>query len=591
MADYSSLTTSGISSLISSYKQVEYNRRIAPLSTRKDKYDNISSALSTLSTKTSALKSTLYNLKQSAATSVFNTKNAISSKDEFMTATAENTASVGSYEFFISQLAKNDLAVSKDVETDTVSGLNGTHSFVIKTGDGSTGEYISNIEAEFDGTETNKEMMEKLRDAINSDKAVINSDAKVAADSYAGGPSTFTIDLNGTETEITVNGGGTYEDLIDEVLLQINENIDGVVAEKVIDSPSAGDVSLKLTVTNSEHYVSISHTSGNDIVSDLNIGVTKEKGASGIVSAAVFTPRSGYQQFSITSKETGIDNRIKELSDVSGTALDALGLNLGASRPSFDQNADPDTPGFVYADITDTNNLLNSKFVFNGLNIQKSSNSVEDLVDGMTFNLHSTMQDTDNNVNISVNNNAEETKKAIEDFITKFNDVYTFIKNNSGSKDGVRGSLISEANSRSLIQTLQNSIYQEVTGLTAGSITYLSQIGISFDSGSGLSISDSTLLEQRLSDDADQVKNLFASSNGIATSLYDKVNSYLGIEGYLNVAKESYSNSTSYIDDRIETIQASINKSAEVLRNRYQNMQVQLAQLLNMQSQFSFEEE
>jgi flagellar hook-associated protein 2 len=578
----SSLTTSGINTLVNSYKQVQYNRRISPLATRKDKYSGMSSALTTLSSKLTSMKSLLSGLKTSGSTSIFNLKEATSSNEDFITANASKTASKGSYEFFVSQLAKNDLAVSRDMASDTVTTLSGTHSFVIKTGDGATGEYMSNIDVELDGTETNQEVMEAIQYAINSDKAVVESDAKTGTDTYSGGSSTFTIDLNGTETEITVNGGGTYEDLVDELVTQINSNIDGITAEKVTDG---SDVQLKLQVSNSDHYVSISHTSGNDIVTDLNIGVTKEKGASGLVTASVFTPRSGVHQLSISSNETGLDNRIKELSDSgTSTALAEIGLNLGTSRPTFDQSGDPDTPGFVYSDITDENNLLNSKFKFNGLDIQKNSNAVEDLVEGMTFNLNSVMQATDNNVNVSVTNDVSEIRSKIEEFISSFNEVYTYIQNQSGSDDGNRGALLGEANSRSLINTLKTIAYNEVTGLDTGALSYLSQVGISFDSSSGLSISDSSLLEQQLQDNVSEVKDLFTSTNGLATTLYSDIDAYLGSDGYLTNAIDSYSNSTSYLDDRIETIQSSIDKSAEVLRNKYQQLQIQYATLLNSSS-------
>ena len=580
----SSLTTSGINSLISSYKQVQYNRRIYNLETRKEKFSGIGTALSTLSTKLTSMKSLLTDLKTSGSTSIFNSKSASSSNEDYLTATSSKTASKGSYEFFINQLAKNDLAVSKDMDSDTITALSGTHNFVIKTGDGEGGEYISNIAVELDGTETNQEVMEAIQYAINSDKAVVLGDLKTATDAYAGGESTFTIDLNGTETEITVNGGGTYEDLVDELVTKINSAMDGVIAEKVIDGDN---VRLQLRVTDSEDYISVSHTSGNDIVADLNVGVTKEKGASGIVTASVFTPRSGVHQLSISSKETGLDYRIKELSDSgSSSALAEIGLNLGTSRPSFIQGDDPDTPGFVYSDITDSNNLLNSKFSFNGLDIQKNANAVEDLVDGMTFNLKSVMQGTDNNVNISVANDISTVKSKIQEFITNFNDIYSYIKNQSTSEDGVRGVLIGEANSTSLINTLKTIAYQQVSGLDAGAITYLSQIGISFDSTSGLSISDSSLLEQQLSDNISGVKDLFTSTNGLATTLYNGIDAYLGSDGYLTTSINSYNNSTSYLDDRIEAIQSSIDKSAEVLRNRYQQLQVQYATLLSSSSLF-----
>ena len=316
------LSTSTINSLVSSYTVNETDKYVTPLQNRKSKYSNLSSAYAAFSSKLSALKSLLTNLKLTGSDSLFRTKSATTSDSSFVTATASSSASIGAYSLRVNQLAKNDIVISNDLTSSDASALSGTHSFSIKTGDGDSGEFVSNVEVTFDSSETNETIMEKIADAINSDKAVVQSDTKTASSSYSGGASSFVIDLNGTETTISVNGGGTYEDMIDEIVNSINDNIDGLTAEKVLDS---GNVSLKLTVENSSDYISISNSTGFDLVSDLNIGVTQEKGASGLVTASSFSPTGSKSQFSITSKETGVGYRITDLSDGGGSgALAAL---------------------------------------------------------------------------------------------------------------------------------------------------------------------------------------------------------------------------------------------------------------------------
>ncbi|MBU1101706.1 MAG: flagellar filament capping protein FliD [Bacteroidetes bacterium] len=586
MAGSTALSTASIDSLVTAYQETQKNRRIVPLETRKDKFSGMSSALGELTTKLSALKSKLYTLKNATVASVFNTRKASSSEEKFVTAKAENGAAIGSYEFFVSQLAKNDLAVSKDLATATPSPLSGTHNFVIKTGDGSTGEFTSNIKVTFDGTETYEEAMIKTQEAINQDKAEVTSDVKVASSAYSGGSSTFTVDINGKETDITVNGGGTYGDLMDEIVAEFNLSIKGVSIGKVLDSPSPGDANLQLYVANSDYYISITPKSGFDVAADLNIAVTKEKGSSGTVTSSVFSPRSGMSQLSITAKESGIDNRIKDLSDSgASTVLTELGLNLGTGRPSFDQNTDPDTPGFAYSDITDATNKLNSKFTFNGLSLQNNSNSVEDLVTGMTFDFKSVMKPgTDNDVNISIDNDVEAITTSIQDFIKVFNETYDFLQTNTTIKDKDRGALVNDPSSRALANTLKNNIYKEVDGLADGVINALTQIGITFDIDKGLTISDDKLLKDKLTYNGSEVKDLFTSTSGIATTFYSEVSGYIGGDGFISKSVESYNTTTTFLGKRIDTVQDSIDKRAELLRSKYQKMQVQLASFLNASS-------
>jgi len=584
----SSLTTSGITSFVNSYKLSEKNKLVAPLTNKKTTYENKYSAYSNISSKLSSLKTLMASFKLTDTDSVFQAKKATSSKSDYVSANVENSASASAYQIFVSQLAKSDIAVSLDMASSDANALTGTHTFVVKTGDGSGGEFISNIDVTFESGETNSTVMQKISNAINTDKAVVTSTAKTASSSYTGGTSTFTININGTETNVTVNGGGTYEELIDEIIAQVNTNVTGVTAEKVLDSPNAGDAKLKLTVTDSDDYITISNSSGFDLVSDLGISLTKEKGASGMVTASAFSPTSNLSQFSLTSKNTGVDYRITNISDsATYSALNSIGLNLGAARTAYVQSDLADTPGFIYSDITEANNKLNSKFVFNGLNIQNNSNNVDDLVNGVTFNFHSVMQSTDNNVNISIENNTESLKTQIDDFVTKFNDIYKYLKDNTNSVDGKRGQLISDANSNSLLQFFRSAIYSEISGLPSNDIKYLTQIGITFDSSNGLEISNSDLLLKKITDTPEQVEALFNSTNGLANSIYNKIDPYLGSSGYLALSQSSFDTSISYLTDKITAAETRIDKSAEVLRNKYQQMQNQLAILLNTQSLFS----
>ncbi len=584
------LTTSGINQLIQNYTTIEQKRRITPLSTKKNSYDTKNKAYSTLNSKLNSLYDLLKDLKATGSSSQFTYKTASSSDTTFLDATATSSAGVGSYSIRVNQLAKADIAISKDIDTSSTSAntlgiTDGTYEFTIATGDGSTGQYTSHVKVTLSASDSNETIMENIRDAINTDKAVVESTAK--SGSYTGGATSFDININGTTTTISDSGGGTYSDLIDRLVSQINSNVDGVTAEKVTNGST---YQLKITVDNADNYITITHNSGFDLVSDLNIGVTKEKGASGIVTASVYSPSTGKSQFSITSKKTGLDYRIKELSDTTGTALNVLGLNLGTSRPTFDQSTSPDTPGYLYSDVTSANNQLNAKLTFNGVDVQRNSNTISDLASGVTFTLKSVMSSSDNNVNVNVSFDVNTIKSKIQDFIKKFNDVYTYIKNNSLDDNGVRGPFLGDSLPTSLRTSMVNYSYAEVTGLSSGALTKLSEIGISFDSSTGLSISDSTTLEDNIKNKNSEVADLFNSTNGIANKLYDLIDPYVGVDGYLKNYQDSLDSNISYLNDRISSIQKQIDKSAETLRGKYEKMQQQLLDIIaaqNFMNQFS----
>jgi len=573
---------SKISALIDAYTTSETAKFVTPVTKKQTREKDISTGYTDLTTKLNALKSELVTLKQTGADSAFATRSATSSDSKFVTASATSAASTSSFDLRVDQLAKSDVAVSPEAVSATANAITGTHAFSIKTGDGTTGEFTSNIEVNFTASETNKTVMEKIRDAINIDKAVVTSTAKTAATAYAGGSTSFKINLNGTEQTLALTGGGTYGQLVDEAISKIvaNASLGGVTAEKVVDSPTPGDVKLKLTVTDSTKYISISHVSGFDLVTDLGIGVTKEKSAAGLVSASVFAADSANTQFSLTAKTPGLDNRITAISDTgASTALAAIGLNLGTARPTFNQATAPDTAGFVYSDITTNSNQLNAKIQFNGLNFQRNTNAVSDLVTGVTFNLKSVMQPSDTTVSVAVATDNTNIKAKIDSFITKFNEVYTFIDSKSERNFGEKGIFTGDSNASSILNSFTSNLSSKIAGIANGDLSYLSQIGITFNSTSGLSVSNSTLLDNGLNDKISQVEALFNSSSGIANVLYDKVNPYVGAGGYLALSKHSLDNDVSYLETKITAKKKQIDKRAELMRKQYESLQGQLVSL------------
>jgi flagellar hook-associated protein 2 len=582
MATDFSLTTTQIDSLVSAYTQTQNQILLDPYTAKQSKYQDMISSYDSIFSNLTSFQSLLSGLKGTGSDSVFINKS-VSSSDSSVSATADNTAIAGSYELLTSQLAKSDNLVSGIFANTGTNTLDGTHNFVIRTGDGTNEDFTSNIQVTFKAGETNQSAMQKIRDSINGDKAVIQSDTKSASDSYSGGPATFNLNLNGTNYVISAKGGGTYGDLMDEVVKNIKANVSGVTAEKVTDT-ATGNVSLKLTVNDNSNYISISKDSGNDIVSDLGIAATKEKSAAGLLTASTIASDSSDTQFTLSSKNSGLDYRIKSMDDAGGDALKTFGLNLGSSRPEFNQATIPVKGGYVNADITSELNKLNSKFVFNGINVQRSSNTISDLITGVSFNLKSVTA-TGNPpavLSVSLDNSATTTK--INSFISGFNSLYKLLKTDSAYGTGT---LHSDTNVSSIISILSSSAISAMPGSNQSLINTLNKIGITFNSSTGLSISDNTLLQSSLTSNSTEVESLFNSSDGIANTLYNKLNPYLGAAGYLKNSEKSFTTNLTYINDRITSNTASIAKSSDDVRSRYETLQAEIASILTSQAYFA----
>lgn len=579
---YDLLTTSGINSLVNYYINNEASKRITPLETRKTKYTSISNIYSNLLTKVEALKSKMSTLKATGTSSAFATKKATSSNTTAVAVSASTAAQKGTFSLRVNQLAKNDLVVSLDKTATGFSTITtaGTYTFAVKGGDGEGGQFNSNVTLELtaddftNGNISFEDLSEKITEAINDDKAEVQS-SSVSGSTLSSG--SFTLDLNGTETVIDYSAG-TYDEVIDSIITQL-EDISGLAAEKVVDG---SNVQLKLTVTDSSKYISINSDSGT-LLTELGLSVDQEKGASGIVSATAFAPTTGLSQISLTAINSGSGFKIEDISDTSGGLLAEFGLNLGATRTVFVQNeSGDDTAGYVY-----DASILNSKINFNGLNIERNSNSISDLVTGVTLNLKSVMAVDDTDVTVDVANDVTSVKTKIEEFISSFNEIYSYIKTNTSSSDGIRGVLIGDSSASSLLSLFSSTAYSPVTGLDSGTINSLSELGITFNASMGLSISDSDQLADALENNIDEVEQLFVSENGIATNLYNKLLPYSGYSGYLSARKNSVDDNIESINDSITRIQTKIDKNSESLRYRYIQLQSQLSELMASVGDFS----
>ncbi len=580
---YDLLTSSGISSLVSDYSTNETTKKITPLKDKVTTYTNLNSAWTTLSSKITTLKSATSDLyTASTSSTIFNSKTSTTSDSSHVDATVSQSASMGAYSLRVSQLAKNDIAVSDSLATGTeVTGMAGVHRLQFNSGD-----YTSFVDVTLTGTETNATVMQKISDTVNYSKAVVTSSSKSAGGAFTGAGS-FTVNVEGTETAIAYDysdGTKTYSEIIADIATKINSKVSGVTAEKVVNEDLT--VSLKLTVDNSSSYISLNSTSGDLLgSSNLNMSATKLRAASNLVSTAVFSAAPGKTKISFTAQNTGYDYRL-QMSDVSGSALNFLGLKNDILS-SHTKNVDDSSAGFIYNITSSTTNDLNSKFLFNGINVQSNSNTLSTLATGVTFNLKSVMTDTETPVTVNVASDVTTVKTKIKDFITKYNSVYSYIKQNSTSGQDGRGIFVSDITANSLMKSLTNIAISQVSGIPSGKLSYLSQAGITFDPTVGLSVTDDTKLTSVLTSKPTEVAALFNSTAGIATRLYTESNRYVGSSGTISKLQYSLNNNISYLNKKVDSTQKSIDKSASTLKDQYNRMQSQLVALLNAQQSFS----
>jgi flagellar hook-associated protein 2 len=401
---------------------------------------------------------------------------------------------------------------------------------------------------------------------INSGGSFTSKTAELSSDEY------FSVTAN----------SGAYLSSYDIRVNQLAKN-DKVMSNTVNTSDSAGLASgtYSIQVASGEYDQIVEFdVEGSETKDELMkiIAEAVNEALSDAVTASVFSPKNGESKLSLQAINSGSDNAIT-IKDVSGGALASIGMDF-TSRSIM---SDDGTGGY-----SKSLSELNSKLTLNGVSIERGSNTIDDLISDVILTLKNEMEVGIPTVNVIVKNNMEAARTDIDDFIKKFNDSYSFIKNNYyADEDGQRGIFVGNATALGLMQSFATISYQPVKGLTEGNISSLSEIGIKFDPASGLSIDDSDKLEEALEADPKQISELFNSENGIANQFYNLVDSYEKNDGVISNLIDQYDNSLSYLSDKISYREEQIDTNATILRKKYEQMQMQLASIYSTQNSLS----
>ncbi len=244
------------------------------------------------------------------------------------------------------------------------------------------------------------------------------------------------------------------------------------------------------------------------------------------VTATVSNVDSGYKLL-LTAKDTGSSNALS----VSYNTADPFAFTtLNQDRNGVD--------GFTSAD-------LDAVMILDGsasLTATRSSNTVTDLIGGVTLNLKSA-----GTVTLATEKDNAGVTKSVQAFVDAFNALRSTISTLR------KGSLASDSTLLSIESQVMGVINNPPTGLT-GSFSYLSQIGVSIQKDGTMAL-DSSALNTALGSDFSGVANLFAHNDqGYAYRLESVVKDMLATDGLVKSRTDGLNDSITSIkndEDRV----------------------------------------
>lgn len=470
-----------IDSILAQIQDAE-RRPILQLQARQATLQKQSGAILSVSSKLSTLLAVATSVNNPAN---FNTRTATVTKTSaglsLLTATADSSATPGSYSLTVKQLAQAQKKAAQGfVDQNTTAVASGAGTFKFKVGSSGT-EYSVSVSA--------STTLQALRDAINSAGGSVT--ASIINDGTGSNPFRLVLTANtsGANNTITITNNDTTLDFT-------NKQVEAAFA-----------------ATTNSFAGTVSSNAGNNYTGTVNKTFLVKVVAGGSAGTATY-------KYSTDGGITFLGaNGAAFTGSNAVTTQGALTNYVDGAAASNSTNEGVQIAfggGTLAADDTFTVDVFNPTLQaaqdavvqIDNSTVTKTSNTITDAIQGVTLNL--TQADTSNAVTLSVSTDAAGLSEKIKNFVTAYNDVNAFLTEQFTFDPKIKkaGALLADSTVRAVQVLLKNIVSGSIPGLATGK-TNLSQIGITSDSKTGtLKVNDGTL-SAAISADPEGVRRLF----------------------------------------------------------------------------------
>ncbi|MDF7658599.1 flagellar filament capping protein FliD [Erwiniaceae bacterium L1_54_6] len=297
----------------------------------------------------------------------------------------------------------------------------------------------------------------------------------------------------------------------------------------------------------------------------------------GVTATIIKTGDSSYR-LSLTSTETGSDNAV---SSITVTGDDTLQGIVG-----YDSTASSNA-------MTESVTAQNAKLTVNNVEIENSSNTISDALEGITLKLNDT---TTGNQTLAITKDTSKADNAITSWVSAYNALltqfdtltkYTAVDVGSDSQDSSNGALLGD----STLRTIQTQLKSMLTNAQSSS-TYktLAQIGITTDPTSGQLELDSDKLSTALESDADGVKEMIVgdgTTTGITTTIATNLTNWLSTTGIVQAATDGVSKTLNDLTDQYNDMSTRIDNLIARYKTQFTALDVLMSSLNSTSSYLS----
>ncbi len=279
------------------------------------------------------------------------------------------------------------------------------------------------------------------------------------------------------------------------------------------DATSVGQGRLTLNV--GDKTTSITIDSSNDTLQGLANAINDSDAG---VSAGVIDTGDGFQLV-LSADETGTANAVSI--SVAGDSVGTDTDNQGLSRFAFNSGLDADSG------LRETIAATDAVMEINGVEVTRATNSFENVIDGLTFDLTATGSSV-----IKVQQDLGAVADRVQGFVDKFNALQSTIDSLAGfnAEAGVGSLLTGDSTVRSIQNQLRQALTGVVPGLENSAVRSLADVGVTTNFETGGLEFDRERFEEQLKNNPDDVTALFAEQGRTTDSQVEFVRSGLNTE-------------------------------------------------------------
>lgn len=335
-----------------------------------------------------------------------------------------------------------------------------------------------------------------------------------------------------------------------------------------VSASGSGDVTVTVGTGADQVVITAAVTANTTTLTDLANTINSDSNASGRVVASVVnigTDGAPDYRLMLTTLEQGLDKGSLSLS------ADAAITELSGAT-TIDQ-------------------ATNAVFSVNGIStsITRDSNSVNNIISGITFNL----QDT-GTTSITVGNDTDSTAGELQEIIDAFNEIVEYVNENdtverveSGEDNATNifGSLAKTRTDNDFLSQFRTALLS-ATASTGTAVTAVSELGISTNRDGTLSFKEDAFVDAVNEDPqgaTEVLRNFADQTAGVQGFIYQ----YTKLNGFVDSAQDSNNTEIENLNNAIAQLERQTAKIRESMEKQFANLEKITSEMQSQQSALS----